>query len=115
MRREGTIKIGYDPPKPDLRLRSIRKGHTSQFSHEPLRFREGADDAQVVADVVVTQLAAPAVLQPLLGRLVAADEEGPGRCGYVVEVLGVVDPHPAGGGGLVGQFEAGAGFGQFAG
>lgn len=60
--------------------------------HDPIGFEQDLDDALVVDEVGVGELATFAVLEPFLSRLVAADEEVPGEFGHVAEVLGFVDP-----------------------
>ena len=57
---------------------------------------EGDDDALVVGQVVVGELAAAAVLEPFVEDLVAADVEGPDVGRDAVEVLGGVDVDAAG-------------------
>ena len=63
--------------------------------HDPIGFEQDFDDALVVDEVGVGELAAFAVFEPLLGGLVAADVEVPGEFGHVAKVLGFVDPNLA--------------------
>ena len=64
--------------------------------HEVRRVGEGRAEGAVVGDVVERQDAVLAVFQPLFGRAVAADGEGPGGRADALEILVAVDPHPAG-------------------
>ena len=55
-------------------------------------FEKDFDDALVVDEVSVSELATFAVLEPFLSGLVATDVEVPGEFGYVAKVLGSIDP-----------------------
>ena len=61
------------------------------FLHDALCLLEHIDDTTVVLYVLETQGHALAVFQPFLSRLVAANEEVPGRLRHTVEVLLCVD------------------------
>ena len=60
--------------------------------HDPIGFEQDLDDALVVDEVGVGELATFAVLEPFLGRLIAANVEVPGEFGHVAKILSFVDP-----------------------
>ena len=64
--------------------------------HETGRCSQGATEAVVVVNVCKEKTTPHTLLQPLLGRAVAADGEGPGFRSYAVEALFGIDPHLAG-------------------
>ena len=67
----------------------------SNLFHNSIGFEQDFDDALVVDEVGVGELASFAVFEPFLGGLVAADVEVPGEFGHVAKVLGFVDPNLA--------------------
>ena len=64
--------------------------------HETGRCSQDATEAAVVVNVCKEKTTPHTLLQPLLGRAVAADGEGPGFRSYAVEVLFGIDPYLAG-------------------
>ena len=62
------------------------------LAHQPDGFAQGDHNLLVVLNVVVSELAAFAVLQPLLANLIAANVKFPNRFRNAAEVLPGVKP-----------------------
>lgn len=60
--------------------------------HNPISLNEDFDDLLIVADIVPRQRSTPAVLEPFLRGLIAADVEARGDRWHGVEILVRVDP-----------------------
>ena len=65
----------------------------SNLFHYAVGFEQDFDDALVVDEVGIAELAAFAIFEPFLGGLVAANVKIPGEFGHVAKVLGFVDPY----------------------
>ena len=99
---KNTTTTGKHPQLCSIKILKFHKGSglfqipleivlSDQF-HNPICFEKDFDNALVVDEVGVGELATFAVLEPLLGGLVAADVEVPAKFRHVAKVLGFIDP-----------------------
>ena len=99
---KNTTTTGKHPQLCSIKILKFHKGSglfqipleivlSDQF-HNPIGFEQDLDDALVVDEVSVSELATFAVLEPFLSGLVATDVEVPGEFGHVAKILSFVDP-----------------------